>query len=269
MKIVFALIGLALVGALALAQVFSGSNGVKRMNERQLPAQSQLTIKIQTDKTSYKLGEPVKISLSVTNPSEQEMIIRFNSGQYYDFWVQKDGKEVWRWSRGKAFIQAFTSITLKAGETKTFSDTWKQLTNDGEQTAPGAYAVFGQLTTVPPRPQPISAQITIGTARAAVEETTIRAIIDNVDAAVGRTVSVRGTYLGWRPDPDAPACKDGPPVMRSDWAVSDGTGCIFATGRSGLDPSSDYGKSITLIGTVRKTDKGQPYIEAQTVRIRE
>jgi len=220
---------------------------------------------VRTGKPSYALGEPVKIEFIVENRTARDITLRFSSGQMYDIWVQQNGKEVWRWSRGRMFTQALMSLTLKPGEKKVFRETWKQVGGKGEQVGVGAYRIFAQLTTFPPRPTPVATQITIGKSRAVIKQTTVGGIVNNVDAAVGQLVQVSGTYRGWRPDPNSPACRPGPPVTRSDWAISDQTGCIFVTGKSGLDPTADYGKPVTVTGTVRKTSKGQPYIEARSV----
>lgn len=229
------------------------------------PITAQPICGVRTDKQNYELGEAVRITFIVENPTQQNVTFRFSSGQRYDIWAVGDTGEVWRWSRGKAFTQALTSLTLKPGERRTFEETWNQASNEGRQAAPGTYGIFAQLTTMQPRPTPVKAQITIGSGHAVVKQMTIGSIVDNTDAALGQTVQISGTFLGWRPDPNAPACRQGPPVTRADWAISDRTGCIFVTGRSGLDPTDDYGKSITVSGIVRKTERGQPYIEVRTV----
>ena len=229
------------------------------------PVTAQPISGVRTDKQNYELGETVKITFIIENPTQQDVTFRFSSGQKYDIWVVGDTGEIWRWSRGKAFTQAFTSLTLKPGERRTFEEAWNQTSNQGNQAAPGTYSIFAQLTTIQPRPTPVRTQITIGKGQAVVRQMTIGSIVSNVDTALGQMVQISGTFLGWRPDPYAPACKQGPPVTRSDWAISDQTGCIFVTGRSGLDPTDDYGKNITVSGIVRKTERGQPYIEARTV----
>jgi hypothetical protein len=220
---------------------------------------------LKTDKPSYKISTPVKLTFVIENRTQSDMVLRFSSGQQFDFWAEKDGKEVWRWSRGKMFTQALTSTTLRPGEKKTFQGVWNQTTNKGEQVAPGAYDIFAQLTTMGARPTPVKASVSIGTGRSVVTQSTVSGVVDNAGSSVGKVVSISGTYLGWKADSGSPACRPGPPVLRSDWAVSDTTGCIYVTGQSGLDPTDDYGKSVTVVGTVRITDKGQPYIEAKQV----
>ncbi|MBI2843753.1 MAG: hypothetical protein HYX78_10170 [Armatimonadetes bacterium] len=220
---------------------------------------------VRAEKSNHALGESVKLTFTIENRTGQKMTLRFPSGQLYDIWIKKNGAEIWRWSYGKAFTQAITSRALDPGEKMTFTEAWRQVTNTGDQVPPGAYTIFAQLTTFPPRPTLVKTEITIGKSKAVVQPVTVSTIVNNVDAAVGQLVQITGTYMGWRPDPKAPACKPGPPVTRSDWAVSDETGCIFVTGRSGLDPISDIGKKISVSGTVKKTEKGQPYVEARNV----
>lgn len=241
---------------------------VERMNSTTDPAEQVLS-GVKTGKQNYSLGAPVDITFAVENRTQQEVTLRFPSGQIYDIWAQKDGKEIWRWSRGMFFTQALTSITLKPGERKVFAETWKQVDNEGNQVPPGSYELFAQLTTFQPRPTPVRTRVAVGKALPVIPQTTVSGIVENVDRSLGKLVQLTGTFRGWKPDPDAPACKPGPPVKRSDWAISDRTGCIFVTGPSGLDPTDDVGKRITVVGTVRKTAKGQPYIEAQSVTLAE
>lgn len=249
---------LAIAATLIALVVFANANGGSVSD----PASG-----VKTDKPSYGLAKPVKINFVVENRTNESIVLRFPSGQHYDIWVQKDDKEIWRWSRRRAFVQVLTSITLAPGQKKVYTETWNQVTNDRKQVPPGAYSIFAQLTTVEPRPTPVKTRITIGTGQAVVQQTTVSGIVENINAALGKLVQLSGTYRGWRPDPNSPACRPGPPVTRSDWAISDNTGCIFVTGRSGLDPVDDIGKSITVSGIVRKTSRGQPYIEVRTVML--
>lgn len=250
-----------IVAAILVPAVLIGANGDGAGNVTQ-PLGG-----VRTDKTSYALGEVVKISFIIENRSDQEITLGFSSGQQYDIWVNGPSGEVWRWSRGKVFTQALTSITLKPRERKTFQETWSQMNNAGEQVGPGSYTLFAQLTTFPPRPNPVKTTFTAGTAKAVVAPTTVSGITDNLNKSLGQLVQLSGTYLGWKPDPDSPNCRPGPPVMRTDWAISDNTGCIFITGQNRLHPTDDIGRQVTVSGYVRKTEKGQPYIEATAVSV--
>jgi hypothetical protein len=252
---VLLLIGIALAASSVIAVMNNG-------NASRAPLAG-----IKTDKTAYSLGAPVVLSFTVENNTTDDMVIRFSSGKQYDFWVVKDGNEVWRWSKGKVFTQALVSITLKPGERKVYEATWNQRGNDGKQIPPGSYDLYAQLATMGPKPTPVTTQANIGTGRTVVASTTVGGIAANAESSVGRIVSISGICMGWQPDPNSELCKNGPPVSRADWAISDKTGCIFVHGQSSLDPASDRGKKVAVVGTVRKTDKGQIYIESQKVTL--
>ena len=115
-----------------------------------------------TDQTSYGPGEPVRMSLVITNTTRQPVTYEFSSSQHYDFWAVRDRREIWRWSHDKSFVQIPTSLTLNPGESKVFAETWNRLDNDDLPAPNGTYAIMGQLTTMDVRPDPVSKTITIG-----------------------------------------------------------------------------------------------------------
>lgn len=256
----FAIATLALMAiTLASAQAQTPNSGSKTA--------PVLITGVKTDKKTYSLGAPVKITFTVENKSDKDISIDFPTGQRYDIWIEKDGNEVWRWSHGMMFTQAFGKMALKAGGKKTYEQIWQQVDNDGKQVSPGTYSVMARIASVSPRTTPVVAQITIGTEKPPITPTVISRVVQNGSRATGQRVSVTGTYLGWRPIANSPACKKGPPVNRSDWAISDKTGCIFVHGQNKLDPQDDYGKKVTVIGTVKQTRSGQTYIEAESVTV--
>lgn len=73
----------------------------------------------------------------------------FNSGQLYDFVVTQDGREVWRWSQGRAFHQAFVTRTFTGGELHAFSEVWDGRDAHGEPVT-GTVEVRGVLTSIAP-----------------------------------------------------------------------------------------------------------------------
>lgn len=96
----------------------------------------------------------------------------------------------------------------------------------------------------------------------------ISGVVANAAALKGKLVTISGTFRGWRADGESLACKAGPPVSRSDWAVSDKTGCIYAHGNTGgLNPTRDYGKQITVLGRVMIAKSGLPYLEVRNVQV--
>jgi hypothetical protein len=73
-----------------------------------------------------KLGEDVKFSFHVTNSSSKRVELRFPSGQTHDLVVlDAQGREVWRWSRGRMFTQGMQNKVLGTSDTLTFTETWR------------------------------------------------------------------------------------------------------------------------------------------------
>ena len=100
---------------------------------------SGIKVELRLDKAAFAVGESVGITLILANTGRTAAAFRFPTGQMYDFVVTRDGQLVWQWSLGKAFIQAFTTLTLNPGETKTFTDRWDQRNAQGQQVPPGMY----------------------------------------------------------------------------------------------------------------------------------
>ena len=85
-------------------------------------------------------GEPLPMTLSITNGSDSQIERTYNSGQRYDFvLLDGTGTEVWRWSHDMAFIEIILQETLDPGEKVTYREVWNQQTNGGEQVEPGIY----------------------------------------------------------------------------------------------------------------------------------
>ena len=73
-----------------------------------------------------KVGEEVQFSFHVTNSSAKRVELRFPSGQTHDVTVlDTQGREVWRWSRGRMFTQSMQNKVLGASDTLTFTESWR------------------------------------------------------------------------------------------------------------------------------------------------
>jgi hypothetical protein len=242
-------------------------SGITRLPAKQPDGTSQEVrrpMEIATDQTTYTEGQPVRIELVIRNTGTEPVMYQFSSGQKYDFWAEKDGVEVWRWSKGKMFTQALTSTTVAPGREISFAETWDQLDNDGNAVAVGECVVMAQLTTMGDRPAPVSMTIRIEPkATAAVSLTDIQ---KNPSAYLNKIVTISGVYYGWRPPEGIPGCESGPPVTRSDWALSDGQSCIYVTGGTTLDPVNDRGTNVTVRAEVKQTKEGRAYLQSMGVQ---
>lgn len=213
------------------------------------------------DKERCALGTPIKVTYAVRNQGTAPLTYNFSSGKQFDVWVKRGDTEVWRYSRGQAYTQAQTTLTLRPRETRRFEVTWDQVGNDGKAAGPGSYDVYAQLTPVSGTPPPVAFAFQIGTSGpTAVPLPSIRDGVQNAAAFEGKTVYITATYRGWRPNPSDPNTRPGPPVTRSDWAICDSTGCMYVTGGGSLDPDKDFGTQVKVSGKLQKTPNGQVYL---------
>jgi hypothetical protein len=70
-------------------------------------------------------ADSVRFVLQVTNPTNGPVRIAFTSGLSHDFIVRDGAREVWRWSAGRSFVQSMVSLSLPAGETRTYAEVWR------------------------------------------------------------------------------------------------------------------------------------------------
>lgn len=96
-------------------------------------------VELSIDKAIYTVGEPIAVTLTLTNVGNEPATFQFNTGQIYDFVVARSGVIVWRWSQGKAFTQALTVLTLRPGEARRFQEQWNQRDAQGRQVQSGSY----------------------------------------------------------------------------------------------------------------------------------
>jgi len=70
-------------------------------------------ISLTTDKMSYSIGEPIKMTLKIFNYTEEEITFHFNTGQRYDFIIEdEEGDEIWRWSQDMIFAMVLEEEIL-------------------------------------------------------------------------------------------------------------------------------------------------------------
>lgn len=83
-----------------------------------------------------RVGQMVRLQLRLVNNGGTPQQITFNDGRRYDFWAERDGRTVWRWSRGRSFDQARSTLALPSQEPHTFGESWTPESS-------GSYRVFG------------------------------------------------------------------------------------------------------------------------------
>jgi hypothetical protein len=105
------------------------------------------------DKTAYSLGEPINVTLTMTNISNQT--VEFTAtGMDFDFTVADNaGNIVYQWSTGRAFPQFIAIEHFKTGENETATYVWPQTqkstpATSGLQVPAGTYFIIGKSSAV-------------------------------------------------------------------------------------------------------------------------
>jgi hypothetical protein len=89
-------------------------------------------------------GEPISMTLSLTNCGDKEVRLFYPDSQRYEFIVKDErAEEVWRWSQDENFTQAEGEETIEQGEDVTYTEVWDQRDQDGKRVSPGSYQILG------------------------------------------------------------------------------------------------------------------------------
>ncbi|MDP9178874.1 MAG: BsuPI-related putative proteinase inhibitor, partial [Gemmatimonadota bacterium] len=83
-----------------------------------------------------KVSDGVRFTLNVRNNSTRMVELRFPNGKTHDFYVlDENGREVWRWSKGRMFTQALQNKLIKSKDNAVFADSWSGSNAHGKFTA--------------------------------------------------------------------------------------------------------------------------------------
>jgi hypothetical protein len=109
-----------------------------------------LAADLKLNEGSYAVGEPIVMTIEVTNKADRTITLTFPSAQRYDFIVKRGKQTIWRWSDERMFAQVVGRHEIAPGETLAYEYTWDQTTADGTKPELGAYTVEGLLMLSPP-----------------------------------------------------------------------------------------------------------------------
>jgi hypothetical protein len=105
------------------------------------PLNQGLVVKLSTNHLVYRRGQPVVMTLTETNTSQQDITV--TSGPSTDgFFVTHGGRKVWASNAG-AQPMFILLRTLAPGQSITLSATWNGLSNIGAPSAPTGHLVVG------------------------------------------------------------------------------------------------------------------------------
>ena len=87
-----------------------------------------------------KIRDGVEFTFRVTNNERAKIELLFPSGQTHEFTVVDSlGRNVWRWSEGRMFTQAFQNKFLESGASVTYEAAWRA------EVPPGRYVAIALL----------------------------------------------------------------------------------------------------------------------------
>ena len=97
--------------------------------------EGSLEATVSTDETG---SATVEFAFTVTNAGSETVELQFSDAAKAEFVVRDDGREVWRFTEGRAFMQMISSERLAPGESSTYDGAW-------EDPRPGEYDAVAEL----------------------------------------------------------------------------------------------------------------------------
>ncbi len=112
-----------------------------------------LHYQLKMERTNYRLGEPIKVQLFVTNVTPNAIVLKFQKNLEFDLTVRKEvdllfaqvPKTVWKLSENQMVYKDVHSSQIEAGKTLAFNGTWNQKDRAGKPVQPGNYQIIGNL----------------------------------------------------------------------------------------------------------------------------
>lgn len=117
---------------------------------------------VQTDKSTYDLGENVEMLFRVTNLTDADVLIGCSRHGEFNLLVEKNGEAVWYLAH--AFAWFSPGVELSDGESKNIPYIWNMIGDNNNLVAPGIYDVVGVMYNEPwtgTGPTEVSVPITI------------------------------------------------------------------------------------------------------------
>ena len=233
-------------------------------------AGSSLRAELRVDPASPRPGQSVTIAYTVSNPGPRPQTLQFSSGKQFDVVVRsgRTGQVVWRLSDGRRYTMALAQWMMRPGEQRAFTAQWQS-----ERSLPdGAYEITAFLTPMGGEGDGVAlarASVRIGASPGGLDRRgglsgrlegndsppiRLRDLLSGDPSYLGKRVTLRGAYRGWR------GGEGPPPVKRGDWVVESEGRTLYVTGPM---PTANIGESVTVTATVRRTVDGRIYLEAQ------
>ncbi len=98
------------------------------------------------ERRSFAPAAPIRLRLTLRNPTERQVTLSFSSGRTHDAVVLgADGSELWRWSDGRMFPQALSELQLAPGSESSFELICDPSERGEAPLPPGRYRATGVI----------------------------------------------------------------------------------------------------------------------------
>ena len=151
------LVGAAVLTCAAQTAPQSGGTDKTKTNAEKV---GPIAVTVTTDKKSYAVGAPIKLTLTARNTTREDVHLTFSSGQTFDFMIRRsvksDAPVLWRWSHDKSFAQMLSGDTLLPGKRQTYHAVF-----DPQTAAKGSHAQAGKPVALAPGTYTVSGTLTV------------------------------------------------------------------------------------------------------------
>jgi len=113
---------------------------------------------IETDATTYQLGQDIHITQGITNEGNNQAVVPFRSEPAFDFYILSGDTRIDRSIGLRAWV--YWSKTLSPGEVYSMEWTWNQTDLNRNPLPPGTYDIVGTTSGITTEYSPV-ARITI------------------------------------------------------------------------------------------------------------
>ncbi len=82
-----------------------------------------IDIFMMTNKNYYNFGQQVVVTMILKNTSSSRITVPFRTSQIFDARLSYQGREIWRYSKGKMFTTALSNLEFEPNESKVYTFT--------------------------------------------------------------------------------------------------------------------------------------------------
>ncbi len=105
----------------------------------------QFELVINLNKKNYDRYEPIAVTVLLLNKSNEKQLLKFSSGQKYDIVMERYGREIWRLSEGRGYLQSISVSELDAHDYLLYTNLIKP--GSDRYLAEAEYTLFAEINT--------------------------------------------------------------------------------------------------------------------------